>query len=112
MTVYRHDFYQTPTTVIASFFLKKINKETAKVEFASNELSLDLVTSDKPPKRYKAVVPLFGPIDTAKSKFTILGTKLEVTFAKADGSSWPVLRSDEARTGEVNTLPLLSPPHE
>ncbi|CAL3963737.1 unnamed protein product [Diplocarpon coronariae] len=97
----RHDFYQTPTTVIASFFLKKINKETAKVEFLPNGISLSLVTSDSVPKCYRAVVPLFGPIDTTASTFKILGTKLEVSFVKADGSSWPVLRSDEARTGEI-----------
>ncbi|KAE9376958.1 Phosphoenolpyruvate/pyruvate domain-containing protein [Stipitochalara longipes BDJ] len=97
----RHDFYQTSNTVIASFFLKKINKETAKVEFAPAETSLDLVTTDTPPKRYKAVVPLFGPIDPEASAFKIMGTKLEVTFVKADGSSWPVLRSDEQRTGEI-----------
>ncbi|RDL41977.1 CORD and CS containing protein [Venustampulla echinocandica] len=97
----RHDFYQTPTTVIASFFLKKIDKEKASVDFATNELSLDLPTTDTPPKRYKKVVPLFGPIDTAASSFKIMGTKLEVTFVKADGSAWPVLRSDEQRTGEI-----------
>ena len=97
----RHDFYQTPSTVIASFFLKKINKETAKVEFTVNGISLDLLTTDTPPKRYKAIVPLFGPIDTAASTSKIMGTKLEVTLVKADGSSWPVLRSDEQRTGEI-----------
>jgi len=87
--------------VIASFFLKKINKETAKVEFSSTELSLDLPTTDASPKRYKAVVPLFGTIDPSSSSFKIMGTKLEVTFVKASGSSWPVLRSDEQRTGEI-----------
>jgi len=97
----RHDFYQTPTTVIASFFLKKINKDIARIDFAEKTLSLDLPTTDTPPKRYKAVVPLFGPIDEAASTYKIMGTKLEVTFVKADGSSWPVLRSDEQRTGEI-----------
>lgn len=99
--MYRHDFYQTPTTVIASFFLKKINKENAKIDFASQELILDLPTSDNPPKRYKSSVPLFGKIDTTTSKYKIMGTKLEVTFVKADGASWPTLRSDEQRTGEI-----------
>jgi hypothetical protein len=98
---YRHDFYQTPTTVIASFFLKKIKKETAKVEFSPTEISLDLTTIDTPPKRYKAAVPLFALIDPTASAAKIMGTKLEVTLVKADGSSWPVLRSDEQRTGEI-----------
>jgi hypothetical protein len=54
-----------------------------------------------PPKRYKNVVQLFGPIDPEASSYKILGTKLEVTLAKADGSSWPVLRSEDPRTGEI-----------
>ncbi|KAJ4151381.1 hypothetical protein LMH87_012083 [Akanthomyces muscarius] len=97
----RHDFYQTPASVIASFFLKKINKETAKVEFKDKALSLDLVTTDAPPKRYTAEVPLYGAIDTQKSTHKILGTKLEVNLVKADGASWPVLRGDEALTGQI-----------
>ncbi|KAK4132600.1 Phosphoenolpyruvate/pyruvate domain-containing protein [Trichocladium antarcticum] len=98
----RNDFYQTQTSVIASFFLKKIDKEAAKVEFRERELVLDLPTTDAPaPKRYKAHVPLYGLVDPAKSTFKIFGTKLEVSIAKADGSAWPVLRSDDPLTGEI-----------
>jgi hypothetical protein len=99
---HRHDFYQTTSTVIASFFLKKIAKDAASVTFPSeSELALDLPTTDTPPKRYNQVVPLFGPIKPDDCKFKILGTKLEITLAKADGTSWPVLRADERRTGEI-----------
>ncbi|KAK5987295.1 Cysteine and histidine-rich domain-containing protein morgana [Cladobotryum mycophilum] len=101
LTTVRHDFYQTATQVIASHFLKKINKETAKVEFKEKEIVLDLTTTDSPPKRYVTTVPLFGKIDPEKSTYKVLGTKLEVGLAKADGSSWPVLRSDEQLTGEI-----------
>ncbi|CAM1507202.1 Fc.00g068430.m01.CDS01 [Cosmosporella sp. VM-42] len=101
LSTVRHDFYQTPTNVIASFFLKKIDKEKAKVEFKEKGLDLDLVTSDSPPKRYTAEVPLFGAIDTEKSSFKVLGSKLELQLVKADGASWPVLRGDEALTGEI-----------
>lgn len=98
----RYDFYQTASSVIASFFLKKINKDNAVVSFsASQELTLDLPTTDAIPKRYKSIVPLFGAIDTEASSFKIMGTKLEITLVKADGASWPVLRSDEQRTGEI-----------
>ena len=86
---------------MASFFLKKIVKDTAKVEFHADHLVLDLVTSDSPPKRYSAEVPLFGAIDAETSTYKVLGTKLEVSLAKADGASWPVFRSDETLTGEI-----------
>ncbi|CAI4216483.1 unnamed protein product [Parascedosporium putredinis] len=97
----RTDFYQTATTVIASFFLKKIVKDKSVVEFVDQAINLDLVTSDPTPKRYTATIPLFATIDPEKTAFKILGTKLEVTLFKADGSSWPVLRSDDAHTGEI-----------
>ena len=98
---YRHDFYQTPTSVTASLFLKKIDQGRAKVEFTSQDTVLvDLPTADN--KRYKTEIPLFGNIDTARSTYKIMGTKLEMTLVKADGASWPTLRSDEQNhTGEI-----------
>ncbi len=69
--------------------------------FNTKSISLDLTTSDSPPKRYKNEVPLFASIDPEKSTYKILGTKLEVVLAKADVSSWPVLRSDDRLTGEI-----------
>ncbi|KAL8736310.1 MAG: hypothetical protein Q9166_000465 [cf. Caloplaca sp. 2 TL-2023] len=99
----RHDFYQTPTTVIASLYLKKIDKQRSKIEFASStEIVLDLPTTDM--KRYKTNVPLFGQIDTAKSTSKIMGTKLELTLVKLDSSRWPTLRSDEQRTSEITQV--------
>ena len=98
--VRRHDFYQTTTTVIASLYLKKIDKERAKVEFSSpTTVNLDLPTADS--RRYTTELPLYGQIDTTKSKAKIMGTKLELTLVKTDRSSWPTLRSDEQRTSEI-----------
>ncbi|KAI1847298.1 hypothetical protein JX266_006523 [Neoarthrinium moseri] len=97
----RHDYYQTPSTVIASFFLKKIDSPKSTVKFQAQTMLLDLVTSDATPKRYKADVPLYGKIDPEKSTFKIFGTKLEVNLSKADGTGWPVLRSDDRLTGEI-----------
>lgn len=96
----RHDFYQTTTTVIASLYLKKIDKDRAKVDFTSpTTVTLDLPTADN--RRYATELPLYGRIDTAKSKAKIMGTKMEMTLVKADGLSWPTLRSDEQRTNEI-----------
>lgn len=96
----RNDFYQTATTVIASLYLKKIDKERSKVEFRdANTLALDLHTSDQ--KRYRTVMTTFGAIEPERCGFKIMGTKLELTLAKADGSGWPVLRADDPHTGEI-----------
>jgi hypothetical protein len=97
----RSDFYQTATAVIASFYLKKIVKDKAQVDFVdSRTVKLDLPTSDG--KRYRSDVQVWGEIDPAACKSRILGTKLEVTLAKGGDAStgWPVLRATDRDTGE------------
>lgn len=81
-----------------SLYLKKIDKNNAKVEFSPTSINFDLPTSDN--KRFKDTYPLFASIDPEKSQFRVMGTKLELTLAKADGTSWPVLRSDDKWSGE------------
>ncbi|KAK5053964.1 hypothetical protein LTR84_001926 [Exophiala bonariae] len=95
----RNDFYQTPSSVIVSFYLKKIDKARAKVEFAESgeTVTLDLPTSDG--KRFASVLPLFAPVDPEKSSFKIMGTKLEMVLVKKDVASWSSLRNDEQPTG-------------
>ncbi|KAK2760761.1 Integrin beta-1-binding protein 2 [Arachnomyces sp. PD_36] len=95
----RNDFYQTASKVIASLYLKKIDKANASVVFSPNTIEFDLPTSDN--KRYKDTFNLYAPIDPEASEFKIMGTKLELILAKADGSGWPVLRSDDRQTGEI-----------
>jgi len=96
----RSDFYQTSSTVIASLYLKKIDKVISTITFSSpTTIQLDLRTSDH--KRYQNEMQLFGSIDTKKSSFKIMGTKLEFNLVKTDGAGWPVLRADDRHTGEI-----------
>ncbi|KAK0933772.1 hypothetical protein LTR29_014640 [Friedmanniomyces endolithicus] len=96
----RNDFYQTATTVIASLYLKKIDRERSRVEFTGKQaVELELHTSDG--KRYETSMTTFGSIEPERSSFKIMGTKLELTLAKADGSGWPVLRVEDPHTGEI-----------
>lgn len=100
LSAVRSDFYQTPSSVMASLYLKKIDKASSTVVFSdANTVELDLRTSDA--KRYTTSLPTFAPIEPEKCSFKVLGTKLELVLVKADGTSWPVLRSDEKHTGEI-----------
>jgi len=86
--------------VIASIYLKKVDKDKSTIEFASpTSIDLDLRTSDQ--KRYQTAFPLYGSIDTDKSSYKVMGTKIEFNLVKADGTGWPVLRSDDRLTGEI-----------
>ena len=98
----RNDFYQTPGSIIVSFYLKKIVKEKAKIYFDGDgrTVRLDLPTSDG--KRYKSDVLLWGEIEPRACKYRVLGTKLELTLVKSGEGQvgWPVLRSTDRDTGE------------
>lgn len=82
----------------ASLYFKKIDKERARVDFSATSIDFDLPTTDN--KRFQATYNLFAPIDPEKSTFRVLSTKLELTLVKADGTSWPVLRSDDKWSGQ------------
>ncbi|ETN46324.1 uncharacterized protein HMPREF1541_00508 [Cyphellophora europaea CBS 101466] len=100
----RTDYYQTATSVIVSFFLKKIRKEDAKVVFGAGGengyVDLDLPTADN--KRFKQRVVFWAEIDPEKSSSKVMGTKLELNVAKkGDGmTGWPVLKQGDRETGE------------
>lgn len=83
----RSDHYQTPRQVIVSVFGKAADKELSKVTFEPEALHVDLILPSK--KRFTKTWNLFGPITPSESSFKILGTKVEIVLAKADGRSWP-----------------------
>ncbi|KWU46497.1 chord-domain-containing protein [Rhodotorula sp. JG-1b] len=83
----RVDHYQTPTQVIVSVFGKQANKETSAVKFEAEAMHVDLILPAR--KRFTKSFPLYGPIDPAASTYKILGTKCEISLAKADARSWP-----------------------
>lgn len=97
----RHDFYQTPVQVHASFYLKKVDKARSRISFlpCGDKIFLSLWTTDR--KKFEAEIPLFGRIDPGRSSSRILGTKVDLMMVKADGNGWPVLRADEKLTGEI-----------
>ncbi|EWC48758.1 hypothetical protein DRE_00063 [Drechslerella stenobrocha 248] len=94
----RTDFYQTYTHLHVSLFLKKTEKDRSSIVFRPEEIDVDLRTADG--KRHKAIIPLYAAIAPEECSFTVMGTKVEMKLRKADGTSWPALRNDEA-TGEI-----------
>lgn len=96
----RNDFYQTASTVIASLYLKKVDKARSSITFPdATTIELDLHTADQ--KRYRTRMVLFGATVPEENAGKIMGTKVELTLKKADGAGWPVLRKDDPLTGEI-----------
>lgn len=97
----RNDFYQTPNTLIVSFYLKKIDKERAKINFLDDGsgVDLDLPTTDG--KRFSKRIETWKDLVPEKCKSKILGTKLEMELYKKEGGlGWPMLLKGGRETGE------------
>jgi len=89
----RHDWYQTLSHVIMSVFTKKVDASQSSITFGEQEVSVDLKTADG--KRFKSKYSLCERIDPEKSKYEVLGTKVEIELKKANGLSWQSLTTDE-----------------
>lgn len=96
----RIDHYQTLEKVQVSVFAKKVDKERSTVVLTEDEFKVDLLLPDS--KRCVRTVKLFGPIDPARSSYTILGTKVELSLQKKDNRSWTVLEKTDRDLGGVS----------
>ncbi|CAI5475010.1 unnamed protein product [Closterium sp. Yama58-4] len=89
---YRHEFYQSATTVVVTVFAKGISSEQLKVQIGEQVLSVVIEsTNDEPP--YVLQLRLFGKVDPAKSKHVLMSTKVEVRLAKAEAIHWTALEA-------------------
>ncbi len=95
----RHEWYQTPESVIITLYCKGIPKDKATVEIkdSSLEVSFPLPTGSD----YNfSLDPLFSNIDRMKSHYKIMSTKAEFTLVKSTpGQKWSSIEG----TGPVNT---------
>jgi len=85
----RHDWYQSQTQVIISIFAKKTNKDLTKVCIEAEKLRVEVVYEDGRKGIFETL--LCQPVNPEESKFTRMGTKIEVVLQKANGISWPTL---------------------
>jgi len=80
----RRDFYQSPTSVIISFYSKAVKPDSV-VTFEERKfrVSFHLATGE----RYEEDVLLSHPCRPSESSFSILGTKVEIILKK-NGEDW------------------------
>lgn len=91
----RHDWYQTQKSIIISVFAKKLNKESAKIEFKDSSINVFAEFLDGKVLEFN-LDSLFQPILPNESKYEILSTKIEITLVKANGISWAALEKSSS----------------
>lgn len=95
----RHEWYQTPETVIVTLYCKGIPKDKATVEIMDNSLEISFPLPTGSDYSF-SLDPLFSNIDRMKSHYKIMSTKAEFTLVKSTpGQKWSSIEG----TGPVNT---------
>ncbi|KAK8209058.1 Cochaperone protein [Zalaria obscura] len=91
----RHDWYQNSENVYFTLMVKGVPKDKASVHIEPSSLSISfpLVTGSI----YDfSLDPLFAAVDTSKSTFSVMSTKIEVVLKKAQpGQKWSALEGTE-----------------
>ncbi|KAG7086643.1 hypothetical protein E1B28_002584 [Marasmius oreades] len=100
LTDCRVDHYQTLDKVYVSIFAKKVEKETSKISFEENQVSVELRLPGS--KRFVKTIELFGPIEPSESIFQIFGTKVELILKKQDTRSWTILEKPVHDLGNIS----------
>ncbi|KAL8050849.1 hypothetical protein ABFX02_06G106300 [Erythranthe guttata] len=86
---YRHEFYQKPDEVVVTVFAKGIPANNVVVDFGEQILSVTIEVPGE--EAYHFQPRLFGKIVPAKSRYTVMSTKIEIRLAKADTLQWASL---------------------
>ncbi|KAJ2781927.1 Cochaperone protein [Coemansia javaensis] len=91
----RHEWYQTDDSVILEVFIKRVQKEAAKIEFEERGVSLSIKMATGADNNYE-FEPLAHAIVPGASTFEVLSTKIEVRMKKAQaGRKWDHLEEPE-----------------
>ncbi|KAI9106313.1 SGS domain-containing protein [Phlyctochytrium arcticum] len=102
----RHEWFQNENFVTITVFIKKLQPSDVSITFADQALSL---TAKLPTgSDYSLELePLAHAIDPSESKFSVLGTKIEIKLKKKDlGLRWGTLEGEE--TGPTSTVTVAS----
>ncbi|KAK0720128.1 SGS domain-containing protein [Lasiosphaeris hirsuta] len=101
----RVDFYQTPTTVTVSLFVKDVKKDTLQVDFTGAQARIHPIPREAAPyvksgdREATSTLTLGGEIVPSASRWSATPRKIELTLQKAvPGTKW-------GRWGEENIGP-------
>ncbi|GAD91992.1 SGT1 and CS domain protein [Paecilomyces variotii No. 5] len=89
----RHEWYQSNDSVVLTLYVKGVPKDKVDVEFKDHSISIEFPQPSGAQFTF-SLDPLFAPIDTSASKYTVMSTKIEVVLRKSiPGQKWSALET-------------------
>ncbi|KAG4080204.1 hypothetical protein HA402_008275 [Bradysia odoriphaga] len=87
----RYDWHQTATNVVIAIYAKSYHYAKSYVKVNPIRLDVCLVFPQQSDAEFTLNLELRGVIDVAQTKVQFLGTKVEISLAKAEPGSWAKL---------------------
>ncbi|PGH07300.1 hypothetical protein GX51_01844 [Blastomyces parvus] len=107
-TSVRHEWYQTPDTVVVTLYAKGVPKEKADIDIQENSLSITFPTASGSDYSFN-LDPLFSPVDSTSSKASVMSTKIEIILRKKQpGQKWGGLEGTPRPGNKETTSPTIT----
>ena len=91
----RHEWYQTPDTVVVTLFAKGVPKDKTTIEIQERALTISFPLPTGSDFDF-SLDPLFGKVDPSASTSKVMSTKVECVMKKATpGQKWASIESKE-----------------
>ena len=100
----RTDWYETGNTIDISLYVKRIDKESVKVEFKDESLSVHFKTFDGQNFNYD-IAKLYSTIVPPECSYIVFGTKMELSLIKQEKIKWPKLEYEEGGSKALSEFP-------
>ncbi|VEU19928.1 DEKNAAC100739 [Brettanomyces naardenensis] len=102
--VLRTDWFDSPSEVDISIFVKNIVKDSVQADFQKNSLFVSFEDS-KGGKYTYAIDKLYSDILTESSSYRVFASKLEISLAKSKPTKWQSLELDSTKTTTTLEIP-------
>jgi suppressor of G2 allele of SKP1 len=88
-----HDWYQSPTTVTVTIYVKGVSKSACEIEIEEDSVHVSFPQPSDPNATYNLTLdPLFALIIPTGSKSSVMSTKIELVLKKTQaGQKWHTL---------------------
>lgn len=90
----RKEFFETDSTVTVSIYIKKVPKDSFKIDFLPRSVEFEFKTPSGSDYMYE-IDNLVGEIVPKECSYTIFGTKIELVLEKKEKGLWKSLQGAE-----------------
>lgn len=100
----KYDWYQTDSKVVINVLIKNVSEENFNIKFETSVISASIILANE--ERYNLNLNLLHDIDTNRSTYKLLPSKIEIALMKSHANRWESLEKKEPikkiETGEKN----------